>query len=76
MVPEEGLLFLGRFWLGWEPMVWEVREPVVIQEEEVEVIFLGVEETSRVVEGEVAMPLRMPPTHSISRGPIQATDRF
>jgi hypothetical protein len=55
--------------------VWEERLSTTEEVEE--------EDMSRVVEGinpveeeEVAMPLLMPPTHSISRGPIQATDRF
>jgi hypothetical protein len=76
-VPEEALLFPEKFWLGWELTVWgEQVEVVAIQEEEEEGMYRVVEDLTQVVEGEVAMPLLMPPTHFICRGPIQATDRF
>jgi len=69
MALEVGLLFLKKLSCDWEPTVWEARDQVVIiQEGVVGVIFLGVEGISRVVEEEVAMPLQMLPTHSISRG--------
>jgi hypothetical protein len=38
-----GLLFLRRFWSGWEPTVWEERVPGTEEVEE--------EAMSRVVEG-------------------------
>jgi hypothetical protein len=70
-----GLLFQVRFWSGWELAVEEERVAGTGEAEE-EAIWGVVGEETRVVEEEVAMPLRMPLTHSISRGPIQATDRF
>jgi hypothetical protein len=66
-VPEEGLLFPEKFWSGWEVTVWEERVSTTEEVEE-EGMSRVVEEIIRVVEEEVAMPLRMPPTHSISRG--------
>jgi hypothetical protein len=67
MVLEEGLLFPEKFWSGWEPTGWEERLSTTEEVEE-EGMSRVVEEITQGVEGGVAMPLRMPPTHSISRG--------
>jgi hypothetical protein len=75
MVLEEGLLFPEKFWSGWEATGWEERLSTTAEVEE-EGMSRVVEEITQGVEGEVAMPLLMPPTHFICRGPIQATDRF
>jgi hypothetical protein len=74
-VPEEALLFPEKFWSGWEVTGWEERVSTTEEVEE-EAMSRVVEEITPVQEEEVAMPLPMPPTHSISKGPIQATDRF
>jgi hypothetical protein len=58
MAPEEVLLFLKKLSYAWEPTVWEVRDQSPIQEGVVEVIFLGVEETSQVVEEEAVTQIR------------------
>jgi predicted PilT family ATPase len=58
-VPEVVLLFLRRFWLGWEVTGWEEQVEVVpIQEEEEEGMYRVVEDLTRVVEEEVATQIR------------------
>jgi hypothetical protein len=52
-----GLLFLKKLSYGWEPMVWEERV-LGTEEVEEEAISQVVEETHRVVEGEVVMQIR------------------
>jgi hypothetical protein len=54
MAPGEGLPYPGKFWLGWEPTVWE--EQVLATEAVVEEGMCRVgEEIVRVVEEEVVM---------------------
>ena len=67
MVLEEGLLLPEKFWSGWEATGWEERLSTTEEVEE-EGMSRVVEEINPVEEEEVATPLRMPPTHSISRG--------
>ena len=52
-----GLIFLKRLSYGWEPTVWEERVPGTEEVEE-EGNCRVVEETHRVVEGEVVMQIR------------------
>jgi hypothetical protein len=52
-----GLLFLRRFWSGWEQIAWEERVSATEEVEE-EAISQVVEDTHRVVEEEVATRIR------------------
>jgi hypothetical protein len=66
MAPGEGLLYPGKFWLGWERTVWEEQAPATEEVEE-EAISRVVGEITQVVEEEVVMGipiyLSLPSTH-------------